>query len=287
MKLHFFTEKTAPYSFELFVNLFEDEEFKTMIKKETIEEILNSHDVRESFYDSDRDELKEAIASLYDIKTNGVFDWEEETDEYYSHFDRMINYLRCNAEYDSGKIIAEFDCKLSDMFDLDDQTLSITVPGFYTGNGEPIGSQLALDLVENFLKENQWHVGFFDSNGALVTDVASWAKNNKLDIQAITPVVWFGLINDIQKCWSITPKTSDSFIKEFWDDYFEGALEHICNASAGYSFYYSVFEYGLNHDDSLFKSIKSCCPIDLSLPDADRANALYNLIISVYNETLL
>ena len=218
MKLHFYTKESAPYSFESFVDLFEDEEFKSLIREEKIEVIINSEEACEAFYDGDLDKLEEAIASLFDMNTNGVFDWTQKTDEYYDHFNRMIKYMNCKVEYDSGEIIAEYDCDLSDIFHLDGHTLYITLTNFYSGNGEPIGAQLALNLVERFMETNQWHVGLYDSKGLLVTDIESWAKNNKLDTQTITPVVWFGHKDDIQECWSITPKTSDSFIDEFWND---------------------------------------------------------------------
>ena len=284
MKLHFYTKESAPYSFESFVELFEDKEFKSRICREKIEDIINSDEAREAFYNCDMSELEGAIDSLFDMSTNGVFDWTNKTDEYYDHFNRMIKCLNCKVEFDSGEIIAECDCDFSDIFHLDGQTLYITLTNFYSGNGEPKGAQLALDLVECFMKTNQWHVGLYDSKGLLVTDITSYAKNNKLDIQAITPIVWFGHKDDVQECWSITPNTRDSFIQEIWGDYFEGALEHICNASSGLGIYYSVWEYGLDYNESLFNEIKSNCPIDLNLSESARKNALYSLIVSMFNE---
>ena len=62
-----------------------------------------------------------------------------------------------------------------------------------------------------------------------------------------------------------------------WGDYYEGALPYICNAEDGLGIYYSVWEYGLDYDDSIFDDIKRSCPIDLNLANEDRTNALFNL----------
>ena len=253
-----------------------------------MEIILNGDDVRDllndDLFSGGLSNLESIVSSMFEKTTNGVFDWNEKTGEYYDHFERMISFLSCNVEYDSGEIIAVYDCEFSDYFQFNGHILSFTLVGFFSGNGEPIGAQLALDLAECFMESNQWNVGFYNADGILVTDISSWARNNELNVEAITPIVWFGHSDDVQECWSITPKTSDLFIKEFWNDYYEGALEHICDASAGLGIYYSVWEYGLDYDESIFEEVKSRCPIDLSLHNVDRANALYNLIISIYNE---
>lgn len=284
MKLHLYTKESAPYSFENHIDIIKDEEFRALLQEEAVEDILNGDDVRDSFYDGDLSTLETAISSMFDMTTNGVFDWNEKTGEYYDLFERMIRFLDCNVEYDSGEVIAVYDCELSERFHVDDNTLYLTLINFYSGNGEPIGAQLALDLVECFIKANNWNIGFYDAAGNLITDIASWSKKNKLNIQEITPIIWFGHLDDIQECWSITPNTSDLFIDSFWNNYYEGALEDICDASAGLGLYYSVWEYGLEYDESLFEGVKSRCPVDLGLANVERANALYNLIVSIYNE---
>ena len=284
MKLHFYTKESASFSFETHIDIIEDEEFRAFLQEESVDDILNDDFFRESLIDVDLSDLEIAISSMFDMTTNGVFDWNEKTGEYYDLFKRMIRFLNCNVEYDSGEVVSIYDCELSWTYHVNDKTLYLMLTCFYCDNGEPIGAQLALDLVECFIKANNWNIGFYDAAGILVTDIASWAKKNKLNTQVITPIVWFGHHNDVQKCWSITPNTSDSFIESFWNNYFEGALEYICNASAGIGLYYSVWEYGLNYDESLFDGVKSRCPIDLGCTDVERANALYNLIVSIYNE---
>lgn len=61
-------------------------------------------------------------------------------------------------------------------------------------------------------------------------------------------------------------------------------MPYICNAEGGLRIYYSVWEYCLDYDDSIFDDIKRSCPIDLNLANEDRTNALFNLIVSIYNE---
>jgi hypothetical protein len=113
------------------------------------------------------------------------------------------------------------------------------------------------------MKNHHWNIGFYNNVGELITDVSVWAKNNLLDIKAITPVVWFGKPDFIAKCWSITPDTEDLFVSQFWGDYFEGALPYICKADEGLG--YSVWEYGLDFDANNFNVIKTNCPINVDL----------------------
>ncbi|MBR4239061.1 MAG: hypothetical protein IKQ03_06595 [Prevotella sp.] len=262
----------------------EDKKFDSFNRRITVEEILNSDEVLDIISDNDWSELIAAIDSLFDKTTNGVFDWNEKTGEYYDFFNEMLHDLNCSLENDAGDFISVYSCELSDGYSFYDHVFSLYIPNFYCGNGEPVGAQLALDMADCFMRDNQWHVGFYNNNNVLITDIASWAKNNILDIHAIIPIVWFGHDDDIQECWSITPKTSDLFIKEFWGDYYEGALLHICDANAGLGIYYSVWEYGLEYDPSIFESIKSRCPINIELANEERTNALYNLIVSIYND---
>ena len=284
MKLHFYTKKASSFSYNSIIKIMEDERFFALNQKAMIGEILNSDDVLDIISDNDWSELTAAIEPLFDKTTNGVFDWNKKTGEYYVFFNEMLHDLNCSLENEAGEVFSSYYCELSDRgCCFHDHIISLYIPNFYSGNGEPVGAQLALEMAEHFMNANQWHIGFYDANELLITDIASWAKNNMLDIRAITPVVWFGHDDDITECWSLTPKTSDLFIKEFWGDYYEGALLHICDADAGLGIYYSVWEYGLEYDSSIFEDIKSHCPINIDLANEERTNALYNLIVSIYN----
>ena len=284
MKLHYFTRDKASYSFESYVDIMKDEEFNLRVQEQALEDVLNSDDVLDLISDSDLSDIIIPIDSLFDMKTNGVFDWEDKTGEYYGLFDAKIRELCCNLETELGDIVREYRCELSDgYYNFSNDTFSLSLTNFYSGNGEPIGAQLALDIVEHFMKENHWNIGFYDDKN-LITDIPNWAKEHILDIKRITPIVLFGNHDVIHDCWSITPETNDLFIKQFWGDYYEGALHFICNADAGCGIYYSVWEYGLEYDSSIFESIKTDCPINLELANEIRTNALYNLIISLYNE---
>lgn len=285
MRLHYYTLDSAPYSYEAFIAILDDEEFTLRRGHEELDELLNSNEVIDVLYEEDMEVLKSKIAVLFDLSTNGVFDWEEKTGEYFEHYEQMLHFLKCDLETNSGAVLSSFVCTLGESMSFCNGFHSLYIPNFYCGNGEPEGAQLALDLVDDFMRSNQWHVGFYDNNGLLITDIAHWSKNNVLDVTSIKPIIWFGHKDEIAECWSITPHTSDLFIKNFWDDYFEGALDYICQASSGLGIYYSVWEYGLNYDESLFKEIKSRCPIDIESLNLERANALYNLIISIYNKS--
>lgn len=285
MRLHYFTENSAPYSFESIIDLLDDETFKSLNLREEVDEILNGEEVQDVLCDIYWDDLSSVIAALFDMATNGVFDWNEKTEEYYEHYDKMLHFLCCNLENESGRIIASYTCKLSDTRAFENGVHSFYLPNFYSGNGEPEGAQLALNLIETFMKSNQWNIGFYDADGILISDIASWAKNNiDLDIVSIKPVVWFGHADDLQECWSITPETTDQHIEDFWGDFYEGALEDICDASSGLGIYYSVWEYGLDYDESIFSDIRKNCPICLDLPQKERADALFKLVTSLYNE---
>lgn len=61
-------------------------------------------------------------------------------------------------------------------------------------------------------------------------------------------------------------------------------MPYICKANEGLGIYYSVREYGIEHDSSTFDEIKASCPINIDLSNEDRANALYNLVTSLYNK---
>ena len=284
MKLHFFTKETATYSFDSFFEIMEDEEFELLNQNETIESILNSERVIDSIRENDWYDLVNIIDPLFDMTNNGVFDWEEKTCDYYDFYNRMLHELNCNLENNAGEVISTYFCELSDRLGFSDSILSLYIPNFYCGNGEPEGAQLALKMVECFMESNQWNVAFYDADNELITDIASWSKKHILDIRTIKPIVWFGNNDIIHECWSITPETTDLFIKEFWGDYYEGALQYICNANAGCGIYYSVWEFGLDYDKSIFDDIKNKCPINLELLNENRVNALFNLIIQIYNE---
>lgn len=276
MKLHFYTSESAPFSFELFTDVFK-EEGNLICQIDVLENKLNSEELLYYLWDLDWSSLKTAISSLFDKRTNGEFDWSEKTDEYYAHFDKMIAYMRCDLQDDSEIIIASYQCQLAENWKFSNPILSFPLSGFYCGNGEPEGTQLALDMIDIFLRENQWHIGFYDSHGTFVSDIKSWAGKNTYDRQRIIPLVWFGYDDCVQDIWSITLDTKDSFIKEFWGDYYGGALPYICGADP-YLFYYSLCEYGLDYDETIFEDVKSRCPIDLDLDSQSRAEALFNLI---------
>ena len=284
MKLHYITTDVAPYSFESIIDIIDDEIFMSLNLRKEVDDILNGEEVQDVLCDTDWDDLSSAIAQLFDMTTNGVFDWNVKTGEYYDHYDKMLHFLCCNLESESGRILKTYTCKLSDTRAFENGVHSFYLPNFYCGNGEPEGAKLALNLVDIFMKSNQWNIGFYDADGILISDIASWAKsNNDLDIESIIPVVWFGHINDLQECWSITPETSDQHIEGFWGDYYEGALEDICNSSSGLGIYYSVWEYGLDYDESVFSDIKKKCPICLDLSQKERSEALFKLVTSIYH----
>ena len=286
MKLHFFTKELAPFSFELYIDIIDDEEFKSWNQEEDIDSILSNDDIQDMIREEDWSDLSYTIGSLFDKTTDGVFDWVEKTKEYYAHFNRMLHYLNCALECDgSGETIADYTCELCyEQSGFKNHLFSLYLPDFYCENGEPEGARLALSIIARFLKTNQWHIGFYDTNDRLITDITTWSKSNKLDIQAIKPIVWFGRIDTIHECWSITLKTTDSFMKKFWGGNLEGALSYICNGNAGAGIYYSIWEFGLYSGYMDFDDIKSQCPIDLNLDSISRANALFNLVESVYNE---
>jgi len=317
MKLHFFTKDTAAFFLDYSLYIMDDEYFDSLLneneiddeyfdsllneneiddeyfdsllnylnEKKEVDDILNSDEVLDLLYGSDLDAIIKVIDSLFDKTSNGMFDWNEKTGEYYELFENSLQMLICRLENESGEIIKEYNCELYECFKFSDNIFYVSLGNFYCGNGEPIGAQLALEMVEVFMKTGQWHVGFLDTNKNLVTNISVWAKNHILEITTIKPIVWFGSQDDVSECWSITPDTKDQFVNQFWRDYYEGALPYICKADEGIGIYYSVWEYGLDYDSSIFEAIKSSCPISLELVNEDRTNALYNLVISIYNDS--
>ena len=286
MKLHIYTKESASYSFDCTIEIMDDEEFDKLLQDSTIVDVLNSDEVTSIIENSDfAYDLRDAIDPLFNMESNGEFDWNEKTCEYYDLFNKHVKDCICQVEMESGKIIKQYQCVHDDCyFTFSEDCFSFCLPNFYSGNGEPIGAQLALEMVDMFMKSCHWHIGLIDSEDRLVSNISSWAKDNILDLSSIKPIVWFGKEDIVTNCWSITPDTRDLFIKTFWGNYFEGALTYICKADEGLGIYYSVWEYGLYYDPKVFVSIKENCPINIDLPNVDRTNALYNLIISIYNE---
>ena len=284
MKLHFYTQEKATYHFDCSIFIMDDEEFDSLIEEDEIDDILNSDEVLDMLYDCDLDDIIEVIDSLFDKTSNGMFDWNEKTEEYYELFDNSLHMLICRLENEDDEIMKEYNCELSvGRYRFSDDILSVSLSNFYCGNGEPIGAQLALEMVELFMNTGEWHVGLIDSKNNLITNISAWAKDHILDIESIKPIVWFGRQEEVTECWSITSDTRDLFVNQFWGDYYEGALPYICKADE--DLYYSVWEYGIEFDSEIFEDIKSSCPIDLSLNNEDRANALFNLVISIYNDS--
>lgn len=282
MKLHFYTQESSPFAFESRVFIMDDEDFFLECREKNMSDILNCDDVRDSLYDNDWDSLRDVIDSLFDYAISGQFNWEDKTGDYYDHYARMFHYLHCNLENESGDTLKTYSCIFEEWFNFGEDTISMHLTNFYSGNGEPEGAQLALNIVGKFMKDNQWHVGFYDHDANLITDIRSWAKTNIMTQGTIKPIIWFGLDKLPVPCWSITPETDDKFIDGFWGDYYEGALVHIFHADEGLGIYYSVWEYGLECYEEVFDKVKKECPIDLSLSHADRNKALFSLIEAEY-----
>lgn len=133
------------------------------------------------------------------------------------------------------------------------------------------------------MDSNDWNIGFFDKNGTLISDnnISTISEDNMCSLSEMKPVIWFGTKDVVTNCWSITPETEDSFIKDFWGEYYDGAMNFIFKADSSF-FYYTVCEYSLDYDSKLFEKIKANCPIDLNLPQAERNNALHDLVKSEY-----
>ena len=134
------------------------------------------------------------------------------------------------------------------------------------------------------MKDHRWNIGFYNNDGVLINDIPLWSKSNILVIDDIKPIIWFGPKNHIFKVWSISIDTSDEYIKSFWTEFYDGALNHICKADSGIGMYYTICEYGIEYNDNLFEHIKQICPINLNNKKEDRITSLNNLIISIYNE---
>ena len=176
MKFHFYTKEGCPYNFEYYIDICSDEEFTSSVNAHNLLTILNAEDICDLLSDEDWSDLSSLIHSLFDMSINGVFDWEDKTDEYYDHYDQMLHYLICDLEFDSGQVLESFAGSLSDKREFANGEFSICLDDFYAGNGEPTGARLALNLVDNFIRSNQWNIGFFDQDKKLISDIASWSK---------------------------------------------------------------------------------------------------------------
>lgn len=246
MKLHFFTNIGAPYSFNASIEFIENKAFQESYE---IVDTLMGEDVLDQFIENYSADLTDAIDSIFDMKTNGRFNWHDKDKEYRLFYNKMLMLLNCDLEDENGIVHRHYTCELSEYGAR--SSFSDTIVFLYLGtlcydNGNPAGTQLALNVVQEFMEKNKWHIGFWDAHGLFVNDIVTWSKSNVLNLNSITPVVWFGLSDDIVECWSITPDTTDYFINLFWSDYFNGALPLICNADV--EFYYSEWEYALDYD---------------------------------------
>ena len=169
MKFHFYTKQGSPYNFEYYIDVCSDDEFISKLNSEELLTILNSEDMLDLFRDADWADLKDMIGTSFDMTTDGVFDWDDKTGEYYDHYDLMLHHLICDLELDSGRIIDSYVCSLSDAWEFANGVFSIYINNFYCGNGEPEGAQLALNIVDNFIRSNQWNIGFYDESNVLIT----------------------------------------------------------------------------------------------------------------------
>ena len=93
MKFHFYTKEGCPYNFEYYIDICSDEEFTSSVNAHNLLTILNAEDICDLLSDEDWSDLSSLIHSLFDMSINGVFDWEDKTDEYYDHYDQMLHYL--------------------------------------------------------------------------------------------------------------------------------------------------------------------------------------------------
>ena len=91
MKLHIYTKESASYSFDCTIEIMDDEEFDKLLQDSTIVDVLNSDEVTSIIENSDfAYDLRDAIDPLFNMESNGEFDWNEKTCEYYDLFNKHV-----------------------------------------------------------------------------------------------------------------------------------------------------------------------------------------------------
>lgn len=97
MRLHFYTKDNSEYTFDFIIDLMSDEEFDSLNRENNdIDDIINSDEILSLIEESDFVcNLRDSIEPLFDTKTNGSFDWNDKTGEYYDLFEKNISLCIC------------------------------------------------------------------------------------------------------------------------------------------------------------------------------------------------
>ena len=131
MKWYIYTKENAPFEFEyhLAINSIAEEEllakFETFKNKkivldetysiiEYIKDEFDDLELADDFYEKDwYCELRDLIDNHFDFTTNGEFDINEKSTDYYNLYEKMVRYFKCDLKFDSGELISSFDCVFS------------------------------------------------------------------------------------------------------------------------------------------------------------------------------
>lgn len=168
MRWHIVSQTSAPYSCEVFYKITQEcskifsskyKEASQLKQKLSYQDyistdILIQDELLASLENFNWEEVRDTIDNLFIIPDCGEFDWEDECTRYYNHFENMVSYLKCILESDSGSTLAEFDVKFSDDFKFQGDKLYTSFPCFYCGNGEKEGTELALCIIENYMRNH-------------------------------------------------------------------------------------------------------------------------------------